>query len=90
MYILSCEQIISGSFLTDKKTNCLVEAEMYGLPADTDRHNYTKKAPAPHPFWNEEPHTSCHVACHNTFVGMHVTCHVTCVGMSCDMYWYVM
>ena len=57
MYILSCEQIISGSFLTDKKTNCLVEAEMYGLPADTDRHNYTKKAPAPHPFWNEEPHT---------------------------------
>ena len=30
---------------------------MYGLPADTVRHKYTKKAAAPHPFWNEEPFT---------------------------------
>ena len=50
-------QVISGSFLTEKRTNCLVEAEMYGLPADTVRHKYTKKAAAPHPFWNEEPFT---------------------------------
>jgi phosphatidylinositol phospholipase C beta len=50
-------KIISGSFLTEKRTNCLVEAEMYGLPADTVRHLYTKKAAAPHPFWNEAPFT---------------------------------
>ncbi|CAI8029699.1 1-phosphatidylinositol 4,5-bisphosphate phosphodiesterase beta-1 [Geodia barretti] len=30
---------------------------MYGLPADTVRHKYTKKAAAPHPFWNEPPFT---------------------------------
>ena len=30
---------------------------MYGLPADTVRHKYTRKAAAPHPFWNEEPFT---------------------------------
>ena len=48
-------QIISGFFLTKKNTNCYVEAEMYGLPADTVRHKYyTRKVQAPHPFWDDE------------------------------------
>lgn len=42
-------------FLTDKRTNLIVEAEMYGLPADTVRRQYTRKrGPAPHPLWDED------------------------------------
>ena len=49
------EKVISGMFLTDKRTNLTVEAEMYGLPADTVRRQYTRKrAAAPHPQWDEE------------------------------------
>ena len=49
------EKVISGMFLTDKRTNLTVEAEMYGLPADTVRRQYTKKrAAAPHPQWDED------------------------------------
>ena len=48
-------KIISGMFITDKKTNLIVEVEMYGLPADTVRRQFTKKrSPASHPFWNED------------------------------------
>ena len=48
-------KIISGMFITDKKTNLIVEVEMYGLPADTVRRQFTKKrSPAPHPFWDED------------------------------------
>ncbi len=42
-------------FITKKSTNLTVELEMYGLPADLVRRQYTKKKPpAPHPFWNED------------------------------------
>ena len=54
---VSCSfvQVISGLFLTDKRTNLVVEAEMYGLPADTVRRQFTKKkSSAPHPMWNED------------------------------------
>ena len=48
------EKIISGMFLTDKRTNLTVEAEMYGLPADTVKGQYTKRrAAAPNPQWDE-------------------------------------
>ena len=48
-------KIISGMFITKKRTNLAVELEMYGLPADLVRKQFTKKrAPAPHPFWNED------------------------------------
>ena len=48
-------KIISGMFITSKKTDLMVEVEMYGLPADIVRRQFTKKrAPAPHPFWDEE------------------------------------
>ena len=39
---------------------------MYGLPADTARHKYTKKVPAPHPFWNEAPFTFKRVCIYST------------------------
>lgn len=48
-------EIISGLFLTEKKTGCYVETEMYGLPSDTLRHKFTSRKDAPHPFWNHEP-----------------------------------
>lgn len=48
-------KIISGMFITSKKTELMVEIEMYGLPADIVRRRFTKKrAPAPHPFWDED------------------------------------
>lgn len=48
-------KVISGLFLTEKRTNLVVEAEMYGLPADTVRRQVTKKkGAAPHPMWNED------------------------------------
>ena len=62
-------KVISGMFLTDKKTNLTVEAEMYGLPADTLRRQYTKKrgAAAPHPQWDEDYFVFKRVS---TFVGV--------------------
>ena len=50
-------QVIAGYFLTpaEKTTNCYVEVDLYGLPADTVKHKYwTKRVPGPHPFWNED------------------------------------
>ena len=47
-------KVISGMFLPSKKPNLMVEAEMFGLPADTVRHQYTHKIPGPHPHWNED------------------------------------
>ena len=48
-------KIISGMFITSKKTDLMVEVEMYGLPADIVRRQFTKKrAPAPNPFWDED------------------------------------
>lgn len=48
-------KIISGMFITSKKTDLMVEVEMYGLPADIVRRRFTKKrAPGPHPYWDEE------------------------------------
>ena len=48
-------KVISGMFIPSKKPNLVVEAEMFGLPADTVRHQYSRKIPAPHPHWNEDP-----------------------------------
>nr|BAA76274.1 PLC-betaS [Ephydatia fluviatilis] len=51
-------KVISGIFLTEKRTNCLVEAQMFGLPSDTVNHKfYTTKKEAPHPVWDHEPFT---------------------------------
>ncbi len=48
-------KIISGMFITKKSTSLTVEMELYGLPADLVRRQYTKKKPsAPHPYWNED------------------------------------
>ena len=48
-------KVISGIFIPSKKPNLVVEAEMFGLPADTVRHQYSRKIPGPHPHWNEDP-----------------------------------
>ena len=41
-----------------------MEAELYGLPADTVRHKYyTRKKEAPHPFWDDEMFTFKRVSC---------------------------
>jgi phosphatidylinositol phospholipase C beta len=32
-------RVISGQFLSDKKVGTYVEVDMYGLPADTIRHD---------------------------------------------------
>ena len=47
-------KVISGMFLHSKRANLMVEAEMFGLPADTVRHQYSRKIPGPHPHWNED------------------------------------
>jgi phosphatidylinositol phospholipase C beta len=48
-------KIISGMFITSKRTDLMVEVEMYGLPADIVRRQFTKKrSPAPNPFWDED------------------------------------
>lgn len=51
-------QVISGQFLSDKRSGCYVEVEMYGLPADTVRKKFkTKIFPnnCINPIWDEEP-----------------------------------
>uniref|UniRef100_A0A915JN46 1-phosphatidylinositol 4,5-bisphosphate phosphodiesterase n=1 Tax=Romanomermis culicivorax TaxID=13658 RepID=A0A915JN46_ROMCU len=51
-------KIISGQFLSERKTGTYVEVEMYGLPTDTIRKEYkTRIVPANglNPFYNEEP-----------------------------------
>ena len=50
-------QVISGQFLSDKKTGTYVEVDMYGLPTDTIRKEFrTKTVPANglNPVYNEE------------------------------------
>ncbi|XP_050724739.1 1-phosphatidylinositol 4,5-bisphosphate phosphodiesterase classes I and II-like isoform X3 [Eriocheir sinensis] len=51
-------KVISGQFLSDKRSGCYVEVEMYGLPADTVRKKFkTKIFPnnCINPLWDEEP-----------------------------------
>ncbi|XP_068231344.1 1-phosphatidylinositol 4,5-bisphosphate phosphodiesterase classes I and II isoform X11 [Palaemon carinicauda] len=51
-------KVISGQFLSDKRSGCYVEVEMYGLPADTVRKRFrTKTVPnnCLNPVWDEEP-----------------------------------
>lgn len=53
-----CGQVISGQFLSDKRTGCYVEVEMYGLPADTVRKRFkTRTVPnnCINPVWDEDP-----------------------------------
>ena len=37
-------QVISGQFLSDRRTNTYVEVDMLGLPADTVRRRYKTKS----------------------------------------------
>lgn len=51
-------QVISGQFLSDKRSGCYIEVEMYGLPADTVRKKFkTKIVPnnCINPVWDEDP-----------------------------------
>lgn len=50
-------RVISGQFLTEKKTGTYVEVDMFGLPADTVRRKRTKTIAnnGLNPIYNEEP-----------------------------------
>lgn len=50
-------RVISGQFLTEKKSGTYVEVDMFGLPADTVRRKRTKTIPnnGLNPIYNEEP-----------------------------------
>ncbi|KAL7642933.1 UNVERIFIED_CONTAM: hypothetical protein RMT77_006222 [Armadillidium vulgare] len=51
-------RVISGQFLSDKRSGCYVEVEMYGLPTDTVRKRFrTRTIPnnTMNPAWEEEP-----------------------------------
>ncbi|XP_072543680.1 1-phosphatidylinositol 4,5-bisphosphate phosphodiesterase beta-3 isoform X2 [Salminus brasiliensis] len=50
-------KIVSGQFLTDKKVGVYVEADMFGLPADTKRKYRTKTSNnnSMDPVWDEDP-----------------------------------
>ena len=51
-------QVISGQFLSDKKSGTYVEVDMYGLPTDTIRKEFrTRTVPnnGLNPVYNEEP-----------------------------------
>ncbi|CAL4063358.1 unnamed protein product, partial [Meganyctiphanes norvegica] len=51
-------KVISGQFLSDRRTGCYVEIEMYGLPADTVRKRFktsTVSNNTLNPVWNENP-----------------------------------
>ena len=50
-------KVISGQFLSDKKTGTFVEVDMYGLPTDTIRREFrTRTVPSNglNPVYNEE------------------------------------
>lgn len=50
-------KVISGQFLSDKRSGCYIEVEMYGLPADTVRKKFKTKIVANNcinPVWDEE------------------------------------